>query len=105
MAERNTNVELGRKHTKQRALLISRHIDGTDCWWCGEPMYLTQDLDADHTVTRSKGGTGLADRLMHSPCNRSRGDGSRDHLRPALDRMKGGCPRNVIDWGPAEVTA
>jgi hypothetical protein len=40
-------------------------------------------LDADHSQARSRGGT-KADRLLHSSCNRSRQDGSRDHQRPAL---------------------
>lgn len=42
----------------------------------GEPLH------ADHTRPRSKGGT-TADRLLHARCNRARGDGSRDHQRPA----------------------
>ncbi len=46
-------------------------------------MYKSQKLDADHSIARSKGGT-KADRLLHMHCNRSRQDGSRDHLRPAL---------------------
>ncbi|MFE3081787.1 hypothetical protein ACFXG7_37485, partial [Nocardia tengchongensis] len=45
--------------------------------------YRSQDLDADHSQPRSKGGM-VADRLLHSGCNRERGDGSRDDLRPAL---------------------
>ena len=40
-------------------------------------------LAADHSITRHNGGT-LADRLLHATCNEQRGDGSRDHLRPAL---------------------
>lgn len=40
-------------------------------------------LEADHSEARSRGGR-KADRLMHSTCNRQRGDGSRDHLRPAV---------------------
>lgn len=40
-------------------------------------------LEADHSVSRSQGGK-IADRLLHSVCNRSRQDGARDHLRPAV---------------------
>jgi hypothetical protein len=46
-------------------------------------MHRSQQLDGDHSVARSHGGT-VADRLLHSECNRARGDGSRDHLRPAI---------------------
>lgn len=43
-------------------------------------------LSADHTKSRAKYGIGKthADRLLHEICNKQRGDGSRDHLRPAL---------------------
>ncbi|MGW5377452.1 hypothetical protein ACWESM_18600 [Nocardia sp. NPDC003999] len=40
-------------------------------------------LEGDHSTPRSRGGR-VADRLLHSTCNRQRGDGSRDHLRPAV---------------------
>lgn len=85
-----TQRGLGYRHRKQRDYLISVHVDGTACWWCGEPMYRDPDrnpdgrpLSADHTVPRSKGGT-LADRLLHWQCNTDRGDGDRDDHRPAL---------------------
>jgi hypothetical protein len=39
-------------------------------------------LSADHTIARAHGGT-KADRLLHEVCNKERGDGSRDHIRPA----------------------
>ncbi|GAA2022437.1 hypothetical protein GCM10009756_10090 [Pseudokineococcus marinus] len=77
---------LGYRHQQRRAYLLRVTPDGTPCWWCGRPMYpQTQPgtLDADHGRARAHGGH-QADRLLHSPCNRSRGDGSRDHLRPAL---------------------
>jgi hypothetical protein len=44
--------------------------------WDREPLH------ADHTTARSKGGK-HAERLLHATCNRQRGNGSRDHLRPA----------------------
>lgn len=78
-----TERGLGYSHQRQRAALLRRHVDGTLCWWCGRPMYRTQNLAADHTVARANGGR-KADRLLHAPCNAERGDGSRDHLRPAL---------------------
>ena len=66
---------LGWSHQKIRAQLLEALIDGTPCDYCGKPMYRGQNLDADHTGPRSKGGT-RADRLLHSSCNRSRKDGA-----------------------------
>ncbi|KLO31594.1 hypothetical protein ABW16_01815 [Mycolicibacter heraklionensis] len=88
---------LGHAHRVQAEYLKSRHIEGTLCWWCGEPMYLVQGLQADHSIPRSQGGT-VADRLLHGPCNGERGDGSRDHLRPALVGRK--PPTNLDELGP-----
>jgi hypothetical protein len=78
-----TQRGLGWAHQQQVAALKRRHIDGTPCWWCGEGMYLSQPLDGDHSIARAHGGT-VADRLLHRACNIERGDGRRDHLRPAL---------------------
>lgn len=43
-------------------------------------------LEADHSRSRANHGTtgNHADRLLHMRCNRERGDGSRDHQRPAI---------------------
>lgn len=84
-APRKTTTEkgLGDRHKQQAAYLKSIHREGDLCWWCGEPMYLSQGLHADHSIPRSQGGV-LADRLLHGPCNSARGDGHRDHERPAL---------------------
>lgn len=78
-----TQRGLGYRHKQQVAHLKRQHIEGTMCWWCGEPMYLAQGLSGDHSIPRSAGGT-LADRLLHSLCNTERGDGSRDDQRPAI---------------------
>lgn len=67
-----TERGLGWEHRKQRQRLIDAHVDGTPCPYCNEPMYLTQQLDADHSVARSHGGT-VADRLAHATCNRKAG--------------------------------
>ncbi|WP_040853802.1 hypothetical protein [Nocardia niigatensis] len=84
-AQRKTTTQrqLGWRHQQVRTQLLARHSDGTPCWWCAKPMYRTQTLDADHSQPRSRGGA-VADRLLHSWCNRERGDGSRDDQRPAL---------------------
>lgn len=67
-----TQRGLGRQHQKRRAALLRMLVAGAPCGHCGKPMYSHQDLDADHSVPRSKGGT-HADRLLHAACNRSRG--------------------------------
>jgi hypothetical protein len=90
---------LGHRHRKVREALLRRHVDGTPCWWCGQPMFRdparnfdynpdSRDpgngaLAADHTHARTHGGI-TADRLLHGICNKERGDGRRDHLRPAV---------------------
>lgn len=85
-----TRKGLGWQHQLQRARLVERHVDGSPCYWCGRGLHLNPDLnwdgnslEADHSIPRSQGGT-IADRLLHRHCNRARGDGDRDHLRPAL---------------------
>ena len=85
MALKRTTAQrgLGWDHQKRVANLKRNHVEGTLCWWCGEPMFLSQGLQGDHSMPRSRGGR-FADRLLHAPCNSERGDGSRDHLRPAL---------------------
>jgi len=92
-----TQRGLGHRHKQQVAQLKRDHIEGTPCWWCGEPMYLSQGLSGDHSQPRSSGGV-LADRLLHGPCNSERGDGSRDHLRPALTGKR--ASRELVDVGP-----
>ncbi|PQM45676.1 hypothetical protein C1Y40_04120 [Mycobacterium talmoniae] len=87
---------LGYRHKQQVAALKRQHIEGTPCWWCGEPMYLAQGLAGDHSIPRAVGGT-VADRLLHGPCNSERGDGSRDHLRPALTGKR--TDPQVVDLG------
>jgi hypothetical protein len=84
---------LGHAHQLHRERLLLRHIDGMPCFWCGNKMFKDairnpdrRPLHADHSKSRSQYGTGnsTADRLLHASCNEARGDGSRDHLRPAL---------------------
>nr|WP_082933497.1 hypothetical protein [Gordonia sp. 852002-10350_SCH5691597] len=110
-ATKTTARGLGWQHQRTRAQLLTQHTDGTPCWWCGRPMFKqpernwdTTPLEADHTVSRSQGGT-RADRLLHSVCNRQRGDGSRDHLRPAVTGSSSAIPptlgslgHRAMDW-------
>lgn len=87
---------LGWRHQQQVAALKRRHRDGAPCWWCGEPMYLSQALAGDHTVPRAHGGQ-LADRLLHSDCNSQRGDGTHDDERPAITGRRAGRQRHGAD--------
>ncbi|WP_336793000.1 hypothetical protein [Gordonia malaquae] len=84
-----TEKGLGWTHQQQTAALKADHTDGEPCWWCGQPMFLDparnwdrKSLSGDHSVPRAAGGS-VTDRLLHGTCNSERGDGSRDHLRPA----------------------
>lgn len=94
MATKTTTERgLGWEHQKNAERLLRNHIDGTPCWWCAEPMYRDAEqnfdgktLNADHSVARAHGGT-KADQLLHDKCNKARGKGDRDHLRPALTGM------------------
>lgn len=86
---------LGYPHRMNRQRMLNSLVDGTPCWWCNKAMYRDAarnpdglPLHADHSLSRSKGGT-KADRLLHDLCNKSRGDGARDHLRPALGDQSG----------------
>ena len=90
-AKTTTEKGLGWEHQRKREALLAVHRDGTPCWWCARPMYRDkarnfdgQALAADHIQARAHGGT-AAGRLLHGSCNSSRGDGSRDALRPAAD--------------------
>ncbi|MGO3084253.1 hypothetical protein [Ancrocorticia populi] len=102
----------GYSHQKDRERLLYRHVDSTACWWCGQPMYrdrtknpdynpLSKDpasgaLHADHSNPN-----GQADRLLHERCNKSRGHGDRDHLRPALqptDTPDAAEPSQTFQW-------
>ena len=73
----------GQTHMINRRRLLMHLKDGELCWWCGRPMTRDQALDADHVEASSKGGR-QAGRLLHSRCNRQRGNGDNDHRRPAL---------------------
>ncbi|AXC38151.1 HNH endonuclease [Gordonia phage Mulch] len=90
---KTTDRGLGWRHQQIRRRLLAGHHDGAHCWWCGRPMYRepernwdSKPLEADHTRTREHHGieNNDADRLLHHTCNRQRGNGDRDNLRPAL---------------------
>lgn len=92
-----TDKGLGWAHQKRRAVLLSLLIEGEPCWWCARPMYRWQKLSADHSIPRAQGGR-VADRLLHSPCNAERGDGTKDNERPALAVQLRTMVRTSRDW-------
>jgi len=86
-----TERGLGWEHQKQRRRLLRLHVDGTLCDWCGEPMYKWQDLNADHTIERVRGGR-VADRLLHASCDAARGNQT---MRDLKADAAGSAPASV----------
>lgn len=88
----STELGLGWEHQKQRRRLIAKLKDGEPCWWCDQPMFKKPEhnfdqapLEADHSLSRrDHGNQHVADRLLHRTCNRQRGAGDHDHIRPAV---------------------
>lgn len=98
-----TQRGLGWRHQQRVAQLKRELVEGSPCWWCGEGLYLSQALHGDHEIPRSLGGQ-LPTRLLHAECNSARGDGRRDHLRPAItgqpisQRRRTDLGRRVLRW-------
>lgn len=84
----------GRPHQRARRWLLARHVDGTPCAHCSQPMYKAQDLQADHSTPRAL-ADGLPDRLLHASCNASRGATFGNRLRRATPRRRS---RPAMDW-------
>ena len=87
------------EHKKPRQLLLRKHKDGAECFWCGLPMFKKPErnwderpLAADHSQPGGAARGMKPDRLLHGYCNSQAGDHSRDDERPVVV----GChPR---DW-------
>ncbi|GAS94404.1 uncharacterized protein RMCC_1370 [Mycolicibacterium canariasense] len=106
-------------HRAQVRRLISAHIDGTPCYWCGLPMFRdrTKNPDYDPNAMRRDGkpdvtsgqlhgehpdgkdGGKLPERLMHGLCNKQRGNGDRDDERPALRLVRTEHPLGNLTMG------
>lgn len=101
-AKKNTTDRgLGWEHQRVVERLLRKLIDGTHCWWCGQPMFRdkTRNWDrktcaGDHSIPRAHLPGGKADRLLHGRCNSQRQDGRWDNQRPALTGVHPG------DWRP-----
>lgn len=101
----------GHRHQQERERLLYRHKDGSLCWWCGKPMYRDRKKNPDYDRTSKDPASGalhadhtdpegVADRLLHEKCNKSRGHGDRDHLRPVLSKPEAaGLPSAMsFEW-------
>lgn len=89
-------------HRKQRTLLLKHMRDGDPCCRCGQPMFRTQALEADHLGQAVALGGQLPDALAHASCNRSAGARLGNQLRklrrlgliPAVPEGKGTASRS-----------
>lgn len=63
----------GTTHDHRRAELLDwlRRVGTAPCWRCGCAMRPGMQLDADHSRAAAAAG-GMADRLTHASCNRSK---------------------------------
>lgn len=68
-----TDPGLGADHAADKRRLLAALRDGDPCWRCGQPMYLWQNLDRGHIISRALGGAGGPAALEHASCNRSAG--------------------------------
>jgi hypothetical protein len=97
--QRGTTTQrgLGWEHIQRRRQLLAQAYD-KPCPLCGNPMLRGQRLDLDHSVPRSMGGR-LGDRMAHSRCNSSRGNGTkRTPLIKAMRTTPQLAPRPSRDW-------
>lgn len=60
-------------HRRDREKAIRDLHEGDPCPFCGNGMYLDQELDFDHEVPVALGGKEGPKRLSHAFCNRSAG--------------------------------
>lgn len=70
-----------RRRTRRAALPPALRLavikrDGLNCGLCGCPIVSVQDVDVDHIIPVSRGGSSNAENLQvtHSSCNRRKGN-------------------------------
>jgi hypothetical protein len=78
-----TDRGYGNAHMKTRRELLPKAW-GTPCPLCGVLMLRGQKLDLDHSTPLSLDSTAHGDRMTHSWCNRSRGNGTRRRRHPPI---------------------
>ncbi|WKD60909.1 glmZ(sRNA)-inactivating NTPase [Corynebacterium ciconiae DSM 44920] len=105
------------RHKRTRKALLATMTQGQPCWWCGKPMYREAEknhdgkpLAADHIQAGGASRHQAAGRLLHFTCNSARQNGTRDHLRPALqitpNNQPNPTPTNTptFQWKPPPPT-
>lgn len=96
----------GYNHARRRDHLLYNHVDGTECDYCGRPMYRDktknfdgQALNADH---KDADKTQLAGRLLHGSCNKSMNSAERWVEHGPEWYAKHGQPTTIagyeLDW-------
>lgn len=99
----------GHAHQQNKKALIYNHDDGTECAWCGEPMYKEpaknwdgHALEGDHN---HDDGTGKPDkdilpkRLLHKLCNIQKADTIAEHGPGWYEKHGLSSNKNQpIDW-------
>lgn len=65
-----------RQRTARNLILALAHRDGFTCSLCGEPMPDVSDIEVDHVIPVSKGGSDDPEnlKLAHSRCNLKKGN-------------------------------
>lgn len=87
-----TQQGLGWSHQKARAKALREMQEGEPCPFCGEGMDRDQQLDYDHVIPRSQGGTDGPRRLSHARCNRQAGGRLGAKLTNARKRAAAAAP-------------
>jgi 5-methylcytosine-specific restriction endonuclease McrA len=75
---------MARLYNANKKLLAAHRRQGGKCALCGAPLKLA-DANNDHTVPRSKGGTGALGNLRaaHRTCNQAKGNRGDPFVRVA----------------------
>lgn len=65
-----------RQRNARNLILALAHRDGFTCSLCGEPMPDVSDIEVDHVIQVSKGGSDDPEnlKLAHSRCNAKKGN-------------------------------
>ena len=80
------------KRTKTLLSLMSKY--GRKCWYCQTPFKSFHEVEVDHVVPRSRGGSSKMSNLAIAciPCNRAKGDRSLNEFLHWLMKPKQPVP-------------
>lgn len=84
--------DLALKRVKTLIILVSRH--GKKCWYCGVPFKSFKEVEVDHIVPTSRGGSKILSNFAIAcvPCNRAKGNMSLENFLHWLRRPKSPIP-------------